>query len=102
MLPVIDSLEPTSGRVGQAYPVRVTLHGHGFADSTNVVTFAGIELRNRPSTDGGTVLVFSAPKVRNLGTEAPPPVLQPGEYEITVTTAAGTSNTVTFTLTPGA
>ena len=101
MLPVIDSVQPVSGRVGRAYPIQVTVYGRGFSDSTNVVTFGDIESTPRPSVDGGTVLTFSAPKMRDLGTEAPPPALGPAEYEVRVTTPAGTSNAVIFTLTRG-
>ncbi|MEQ9400569.1 MAG: hypothetical protein RJQ04_15510 [Longimicrobiales bacterium] len=97
--PAIDSIAPTSGQAGPAYPIRVTVYGSGFAETGNVVRFGPVDVRDRPSTDGGTRIVFSAPKVRPTGTEAPPPALMPGTYDITVTTPEGTSNVVRFTLT---
>ena len=99
MLPVIDALEPASGQAGVAYPVRVIIRGRGFLDSSNVVTFGGISIPDRPSTVGGTEIVFSAPKQRPATREVRPMALMPGDYEVTVTTPAGTSNAVIFTLT---
>ncbi len=100
--PVIDRLEPASGWAGQAYPITVTIHGSRFTASGNTVTFGPVEIADRPSSNGGTQIAFSVPKVLSSRSEAPPMVLRPGEYEVRVTNANGTSQPAVFTLTrPG-
>ena len=100
--PTIDRLEPASGWAGDAYPITVTIYGSHLTASDNTVTFGPVEIADRPSTDG-TQLVFSVPKMFPSGGEVPPMVLQPGEYEVRVTNANGTSEPAVFTLTrPGA
>lgn len=100
-LPVIQRLDPASGPAGTAYPIRITIHGTGFADSGNVVTFFSIPVPAL-GEEGATRIVFLAPKQRPSTGEVPPFVLPPGEYDVTVTTPAGTSEPATFTLTRGA
>jgi hypothetical protein len=99
--PVIDRLEPDSGPAGTAYPIEVTIIGRDFADSANVVTFGPVRLADLPSREGGTRIVFFAPKEEPSRGEVPPAPLLPGPHDVRVTTAAGTSNAATFTLTPG-
>ena len=100
--PVIDRLEPATGRAGEAYPITVTIHGSHFTASGNTVTFGSVEIADRSSSTGGTRIVFSVPKMRPSRGEVPPMVLQPGEYEVRVTNANGTSEPAVFTLTrPG-
>ena len=102
MRPVITRLEPSSGRAGTAYPIRVTIHGSGFMETRNVVVFGPVRIPDRPSTNGGTQIVFSVPKERPSTGEVPPMVLPAGEYAVTVTTESEKSAPVTFTLTrPG-
>ena len=96
--PVIDSIVPASGPMGAGTPVLVTVFGSGFDDVDNTVVFGDIEVPGRESTHEGTRIRFSIPKVRPLGTEAPPPVLQPGEYDVTVVASGGASAPVRFTL----
>ncbi len=100
--PSIDRLEPASGWAGQAYPITVTIYGSRFTESDNSVTFGSLEIADRPSSNGGTQIVFSVPKVVPSGGEVPPMVLRPSEYEVRVTNANGTSEPAVFTLTrPG-
>ena len=100
--PAIDRLEPASGWAGQAYPLTVTIYGSRFTESDNTVTFGSLEIPDRPSSNGGTQIVFSVPKVVPSSGEAPPMVLRPREYEVRVTTAIGTSEPAVFTFTrPG-
>ncbi len=102
MRPVVTRLEPSSGWAGTAYPIRVTIHGSGFMETGNVVVFGPVRIPDRPSTNGGTQIVFSVPKVVPSSGEVPPMVLRPGEYEVRVTNAIGTSEPAVFTLTrPG-
>jgi hypothetical protein len=100
-LPVLVALSPSSGRAGMDYPVQVTIEGNGFAQEDNVVIFGGIPVEGLPSSDGGTRISFWVPKEIPSTGEVPPMVLDPGEYEVTVTTPRGISNSMTFTLTPG-
>ncbi len=100
--PAIDRLEPATGWAGQAYPITVTIYGSRFTESDNTVTFGSLEIADRPSSNGGTQIVFSVPKVFPSSGEVPPMVLRPGEYEVRVTNAIGTSEPAVFTLTrPG-
>ena len=98
--PIIERVVPASGPAGTAYPLRVTIEGRNFADSANTVTFGPVTLRGQPAGENGTRIVVHLPKEVPATGEAPPAVLQPGTYRITVTTAAGESNAVVFQLTP--
>lgn len=97
--PVIERITPTSGPAGTAYPIRLTIEGRHFADSANVVQFGPVTVEQVASSTAGTRIEFYAPKERSSGGEAPPMVLDPGRYDVTVTTAAGRSNAISFTLT---
>ena len=100
--PTIDRREPGSGWAGQAYPITVTIYGSHFTASDNTVTFGPVEIADRPSSAGGTQIVFSVPKMFPSRSEVPPMVLQPGEYEVRVTNANGTTEPAVFALTrPG-
>ncbi len=100
--PTIDRLEPASGWAGEAYPITVTIYGSRFTASDNIVTFGSLEIADRPSSNSGTQIVFAVPKMFPSRSEVPPMVLQPGEYEVRVTNANGTSEPAVFTLTrPG-
>jgi hypothetical protein len=59
-----------------------------------------MRLESLPSADGQTI-VFQVPKVMQGRSEAPPLVFTAGDYEVSVTTSAGTSNSLNFRLTPG-
>jgi hypothetical protein len=79
----------------------VIIEGSGFAEEGNIVTFGGILSEALPSTEDGTRITFWVPKEAPSPGEAPPMVLDPGEYEVSVTTPDGTSDPVLFTLTRG-
>ncbi len=96
--PVITDIVPASGPAGPAYPIQATIRGTGFTPTGNVVNFGPVRLRELPSIDG-TTITFGVPKQMSSGGEVPPIVLPPGEYLVTVTNVAGTSNAVTFSLT---
>jgi len=97
--PVITALVPSEAPAGPDFPVDAVIVGTGFADAGNVVRFGPVSLPDLRSTDGGTRIRFPVPKELPATGEAPPLVLPPGEYEVTVTTAAGTSNVMRFRLT---
>lgn len=98
--PVIDSIEPRTGLAGVAYPVEIVISGHGFTDQ-NTVRFGDMVLDGLESTNNRTRISFMAPKEQRSTGEAPPMVLPPGRYSITVTTPSGTSSPVYFELVRG-
>ena len=65
---------------------------------TESVTFGDIPSRGLPSSQGGTQITFWVPKEAPSTGEAPPRILEPGRYPVTVTTTRGTSEPVMFTL----
>jgi hypothetical protein len=97
--PELIDIVPASGPAGIAYPLRATIRGTGFMRAENVVQFGPVKL-SVPSIDADRI-TFSIPKGVPSRSEVPPMVLSPGEYRVTVTTMAGTSNALIFTLTPG-
>lgn len=100
--PSLFRLVPDSGRAGVDYPVRIVLEGRDFAATGNIVTFGGIPSHPLESTENGTRITYLIPKeIPSVG-EVPPEILLPGEYPVTVTTPAGTSKALPFTLTGGA
>ncbi|MDH3497250.1 MAG: IPT/TIG domain-containing protein [Gemmatimonadota bacterium] len=98
--PVITRLEPARGPAGVAYPLRLTIEGTGFAPESNTVHVGPVVLPDVPSADGGTRIVVFVPKEIPSTGEVPPAPLLPGRYEVSVTTAHGTSAPAIFTLTP--
>ena len=82
--------------------IQVTIQGTGFAAEGNIVTFGGIPTEGIASAEGGTRITFWVPKEVPSAGEAPPMVLDPGEYDVTVTTPTGTTEPVVFILTRGA
>ncbi len=98
--PQATQIIPDSAPAGAAYPVRATIVGDGFLQTNNVVDFGPVKIAGLASPDG-THITFNVPKVRPTGGEAPPAVLTPGRYQVTVTVGSQVSNSVTFTLTAG-
>ena len=66
----------------------------------NIVIFGPVQIPDLSSPDGRYIDFFVPKEVASRG-EVPPIVLPPGEYLVTVTTPAGTSAPVVFTLTIG-
>jgi IPT/TIG domain len=102
--PRITSVQPLAGPVG----TRLTIAGSGFDDRANTINFGTSAYANIMST-GGTAIVFVVPAATNPPClNATPPCaiasgpITPGAYEVSVTNAQGTSNSVAFTVTPGA
>jgi len=96
--PQIKELIPASGLAGAAYPIRITIVGAGFMPTGNTIDIGPVKLTDVASTDS-TSISIQLPKVLLNTGQAPPLVLQPGEYLITVTTQKGTSNSMPFRLT---
>lgn len=85
--PTLSSISPTSGQVGTAVPV--TLTGTNFANPITVAAGSGITVSS-VSISGTTSLtaVFTIAAAATVGSRS-----------VTVTTAGGTSNAVTFNVT---
>jgi hypothetical protein len=98
--PTLIDIVPASGPTGEAYPLRATIRGTGFLPAGNVVEFGPVKIPDLPSA-GGARITFSVPKLVPSRGEVPPMVLPEGDYRVTVTTSAGTSNALTFRLTRG-
>jgi hypothetical protein len=98
--PELIEIVPASGPAGAAYPLQATIRGTGFQPAGNVIDFGPVRISGLPSTEPGRIR-FSIPKDKPTGGEVPPMVLPPGQYRVTLTTTAGTSNALIFTLTSG-
>jgi hypothetical protein len=109
----IVALTPAAGPVG----TRVTVRGSSFSATGNSISFAAVtvdgELPNEPSvipqlpSADGTAIVFEVPAVWRPAcsyvAQGPCPFARiptaPGTYRVMVTSAAGVSNDVIFTVT---
>jgi YVTN family beta-propeller protein len=89
--PTLSSLTPSSGAAGSH--VALTLNGAGFDPNSVTVAVAAVDVTASPAalTAPGTVLT----------TVSIDPAAVPGPRAITVSTSAGTSNALTFTVIPG-
>ena len=94
---MIARITPDSGPAGPAYPIEITIEGTGF-DSSNVVMFGPLTVKDVPSRESRTRIVMYVPKEMPSSSEVPPSPLLPGPYEVRVKTSAGTSNALTFRL----
>lgn len=89
-----------TGAVGST----ATVHGSGFTATNNTINFGAGAIQNISSSDGAT-LTFTVPSAVgaacNPGTACPMYAIfiTPGTYNVSVTNANGTSNTVSFTVT---
>lgn len=92
-----DSIELLAGNV-----TVIDLRGSGFDSShvapENVVRIGALLLRAIPSDAHGTVIHVTIPSTVAGATEAPPMPWLPGRYPVSVTTRAGTSDTVMLTI----
>jgi hypothetical protein len=77
---------------------RVTLTGTGFVPGEpgkNTVHFNGALFGSVAASSDGRQIVFDIPDMISRGGGAPPSTLSAGSYDVSVETAAGTSNSVT-------
>jgi hypothetical protein len=100
--PTILSLQPLTGPVG----TRVTITGTGFSDSSNTINFGASAYPNIPGANT-TLIVFVVPTVTNppCRNVTPPcaiasTLITPGVYGLSVTNPQGTSNSISFAVTP--
>ena len=86
-LPVLQSVTPAEGR--QATTVVVTLTGAGLVSgSTLNISGTGVTVLGTPMVFSGRMFAFLS-----IDTDAPP-----GAREVTVTTPAGTTRSISFTV----
>lgn len=85
-VPIIDSVEPSSAPVGAT----VVIRGKGFTDTGNRVTLNGRNYENQSAVDNGSTIRFTIP------------VVTPGEYQMIVNNAFGTSESEALTVSPPA
>ena len=98
--PRLIDIDPASGPAGDAYPLMATIRGSGFMASGNIIDFGSARVADVPSETSSRI-TFSIPKSTMTPGGAPPFVLPPGEYSVTVTMRTGTSNALKFVLTRG-
>jgi len=98
--PELTEIVPSSGPAGVAYPVHAIIRGTRFMATGNTVQFGPVQISDLPSAGGNTIELAIPKGVPSRG-EVPPRILPPGDYRVSVTTSAGTSNAVTFTMTRG-
>ena len=94
--PHIESITPDTLALGSTAPV--TIHGRHFAADSNRVQVGPARIGPVPSSEHGSVLSIVVPAVLPSSGEAPPFKLGPSTYRIRITTRAGSSNLVPFTL----
>ena len=83
---------------GNRDEVQAVIRGTGFLPTGNTVVFGRVELTNLPSADGGTMIRFPVPESFPSTSEVPPMKVEPGDYQVRVKNARGTSNAITFAL----
>ncbi|MDR3642771.1 MAG: hypothetical protein P4L74_04060 [Candidatus Doudnabacteria bacterium] len=102
-IPTISTINPTSGPVG----AQVTISGSGFTSTGNNILMANNLAAGNVSSSDGKTLQFNIPSGMGAycpaGTACPQYYLNvgPGNYQVSVVNANGTSNTQPFTVTSG-
>ncbi len=101
--PRLTQLVPDSARVPDRCLVEVIVRGSGFTpgpEGANVITLGPVLVRRVVANAEGTELRFEVPYQLPNATESGPRPLRPGTYDVTVSTASGTSNTLHFRVLP--
>jgi hypothetical protein len=94
--PHITSIRPDTLALGST--ATVTIRGRHFAHDSNWVEFGPAHIGPLSAKHHGCIINFSVPATLPSTGEAPPLRLGPSTYTVRVTTSAGSSNTVPFTL----
>lgn len=102
--PRLASIVPDSVRLLPGNVTEVDLRGSGFDTSLvapgNTVRIGLLVLRVVPSSARGTVIRVAIPSAIPSDGEAPPAPWMRGRYPVTVSTKAGTSDTLTLAIAP--
>ena len=100
--PRLHSVSPDSVELIAGNVTTIDLRGSGFDTSSsspeNTVRIGALLLRAVRSDAQGTVLHVTVPATVAAATEAPPVAWLGGRYPVSVTTRAGTSDTVMLTI----
>ncbi len=103
--PRLTALAPSEVQLSAASNAEIELRGRNFSTRTdapaNTVRIGALELRAVPSSANGTVIRVTLPETVPSGGEAPPARWMSGRYAVTVTTTAGTSDTLLLTIAAG-
>lgn len=97
IVPHIDSISPSSGKIDPESVVEVALYGRGFAEG-NVVLFDAATVERPVAEEGGTILRFIVPTMIPAHGNVQLHRVEAGRYSVKVQSASGTSNVVTFTV----
>ncbi len=101
--PRLTLLVPDSAQVPMRSLVEVVVRGSGFSpgpSGANDVVLGPFRAYRVPANDAGTELRFIVPdRLPDPPASGPRPLL-PGNYSLTVSTAAGTSNALSFRVIP--
>ncbi len=96
--PRLTAVVPDSVRLVRGNVTEVELRGFGFDTSrvapSNTIRIGALVLRAVPSRAQGTVIRVAIPSAVPGAGEAPPAPWMGGRYPVTVTTRAGTSDTL--------
>jgi hypothetical protein len=100
--PRLAALDPATIQLTPGNVTFIELRGSGYAtgSASNTVHIGTLTLANVPSRDGGVIRV-AIPDAIPSGSEAPPRRWVPGAYRVWVTTAAGSSDTLSLTIATG-
>jgi hypothetical protein len=96
--PTIVSLAPTSGPMG----TQITLQGRNFAAENDVRLSRGDQtfgIDSPVKSENGTQLQLRVHTCPSYAPMCPAVFIPPGDYDLSVTNARGTSNRVKFTVT---
>jgi hypothetical protein len=96
VVPTIDRVTPMQVLMTGNAPVTLDIAGTGFEDSTNTVVLGPARLSDVRSQANGTRILFTVPDRVPSGGGAAPMLWISGRYALTVTTARGTSNSISI------
>lgn len=100
--PRLTAVSPESVQLIRGNVIEIALTGTGFdtthAAPQNTVRVGALVLTGVPSSAGGTSIRIVLPDAIPSGGEAPPAPWMPGSYAVTVSTKAGTSDTLSLAI----
>ncbi len=95
--PVLEKVEPSTAEIVPGGVAEVIIRGQGFTPTGNVVMLGSAVLGELRSTDG-TTLRLLVPNAWPSSGEAPPRVIETGDYSLQIRNTRGVSNTILLTL----
>lgn len=95
--PALDKLAPARTTIVPGGVAEVMIHGRGFTSEGNVVMFGPAVLGELRSSDGVTLRLLVPNSWPSSG-EAPPRLIEAGEYAVQIRNTRGVSNALLLTL----